>query len=137
MNRIHAFIITISLMFVTTGVFAAYQAADNAADAVYAKPYPQWVDGDNGGFGFGPWSLRPTSNGGSSGFFTSTATQNGNYPSGGGIDTTSGFTPSPTSWGLYGNNSGSPDTAVASRSFTGGSLGVGQAFSIGMDNGSF
>ena len=135
MKRIHAFTITTSLIFVTTCIFAANPAADNAADAVYAKPFPQLVNGDNGGFGFAPWNLSPTNNGGSAGFFTATATQNGSFPSGGGIDTTSGVTTNPTSWGFYANTNDSPSTAVGYRAFTGGSLGPGQTFSVGMDNG--
>ncbi len=135
MKPIHALTSTISLLFVATTVFAANPAADNAADPVYAKPYPQWVNGDNGGFGFAPWILSPTNNVGNAGFFTATATQNGNFPSGGGIDTTSAITTNPTSWGMYANTNGGNNVAIAYRAFTGGSLAVGQTFSIGMDNG--
>jgi hypothetical protein len=135
MKPIPALTFAISLLFVATNIFAANPAADNAADPVYAKPYPQWVNGDNGGFGFAPWILSPTNNLGNAGFFTATATQNGFYPSGGGIDTTSAITTNPTSWGLYANTNGGNNVAIAYRSFTGGSLAVGQTFSIGMDNG--
>jgi len=137
MKRIHAFTIATSLVFVfvATGVFAANPAADNAADAVYAKPYPQWVSGDNGGSGFSPWVLSPANNTFNAGFFTASATQNGFFPSGGGIDTTSGANPNPTSWGLYANTNVFYNLAIAYRSFTGGSLGPGQTFNIGMDNG--
>ena len=135
MNQSKAGAVLFSMLFVASAAFAANPASDNASDAVYAKPFPQWVDGDNGGTGFSPWTLSPNPNSFNAGFFTATATQNGNFPSGGGIDTTSLSNPSPNSWGLYANTNVFFNSAIAYRSFTGGSLGVGQTFTIGMDNG--
>ena len=44
-------IITIAIGYMPAAVFAA--AADNAGNAPYANG---WQDGDNGGFGFAPWT---------------------------------------------------------------------------------
>jgi len=101
-------------------------AFDNVSDPVYLKLYPQWVNGDNGGFGFGPWTLTTLNNGG---YFTGDSTQNGVIPSGG-INTVSG-----QAWGLWSdmNNGSSPDI-IAYRRFN-QSLGVGQTFEIYVDTG--
>jgi hypothetical protein len=135
MNQNKAGAVLFSMLFIASAAFAANPASDNASDPVYAKPFPQWVDGDNGGTGFSPWTLSPNPNSFNAGFFTATATQNGSFPSGGGIDTTSVANPSSNSWGLYADTNVFFNTAIAYRSFTGGSLGVGQTFTIGMDNG--
>jgi hypothetical protein len=98
-------------------------ASDNAADAAYSGGI---INGQNGGTGFSNW-VQVAQNGPSgSGSFIGDATQNGNIPSGGGINT------SGKSWGTYGN---SGNTEVLYRNFTGGSLGVGQTFSLALDNG--
>jgi len=46
------------VLFVTTLVGAQnYLARDDSSDPAYADG---WQDGDNGGFGFGPWTLEPS-----------------------------------------------------------------------------
>jgi len=110
--------------------FAANPASDNAADPAYNKPYPQWVTGDNGGQGFGPWTLTTVNNGG---FFTGSSTNNGGITSGGidSLNTSNAL----VSWGLWANSNAGPAEIVGYRPFTGGSLNVGQTFEIYMDNG--
>lgn len=111
---------------------AAVVAFDRSDDAAYDDAYPQWDSGDNGGFGFTPWTLSPASSQGDAGFFTATASQNAGG-SGGAIDAPDG-----DSWGLYANGSG---TAVAYRGFDFNGdrildgLGIHYVFSLRMDNG--
>lgn len=112
----------------SSAVLAANSAVDSSADPAYDDAFPQWDTGDNGGYGFGPWTLSPDPNAGNAGFFTASSTQNGSFPSGG-IDAGG------DAWGLYANTNGGAATAVAYRSFTGGSLGNNESFSIFMDNG--
>lgn len=114
---------------------AANLAADNASDPAYSSG---WLDGSNGGYGFGAWQLIPSTPGPLSGHFIGSSTGNGdgldNGLSGGvandnDIDT---GTMIPVSWGMYANNG---RNAVAYRPFTGGPLSVGQTFSVDFDNG--
>ncbi len=106
--------------------------SDNAADPAYSGG---WTNGSNGGTGFSPWTMSPSTNSSNTGFFIGNATENGTIPSGGGINTTNASS-TPVSWGLYGNtNNNLSVTAAAYRSFTDGPLNVGDTFSIGMDNG--
>lgn len=84
---------------------AASVALDNASNSPYGDG---WQSSDNGGTGFGSWTLNATGNGGT-------------Y-----IGTTGQGT---TSFGLFSGPSG---TATASRLFTGGALGTGQTFSINL-----
>jgi hypothetical protein len=102
---------------------ASNAASDNAADPAYIGGT---IDGQNGGTGFSNWVQVAQNGPGGSGSFIGDATQNGNIPSGGGINVGG------KSWGLYGNGG---NTEVLYRDFTGGSLSLGQSFSIGMDNG--
>lgn len=83
---------------------AATTATDNASNSAYSDG---WTTGDNGGSGFGSWTLS-SSNGGS-------------Y-----IGSTGQGDPS---FGLYAN-SDPGNYSTASRSFTGGALTSGQTFSI-------
>ncbi len=108
---------------------AANVAFDSAADLVYDDG---WQDGDNGGFGFGPWRHTLTStNPSENGFFVGTSTANGD-----GDTNADGDIDRPLvngrSWGTYTNNS---QFAIANRSFMGGPLSVGQPLSLEMDNG--
>ena len=84
---------------------AANVAIDNASNAPYGDG---WQTGDNGGSGFGAWTLNATGNGGT--YIGATGQAN-------------------PSFGLFSGPSG---TATASRLFTGGALGVGQTFSINL-----
>lgn len=85
-------------------------AADDASDAAYSDG---WGNGDNGGSGFGAWSLSSAFSGG---FFRSSST---------GLSGGSGanINVAGSSFGLYGQN-----FAEAIRSFA--SLAVGSTFSI-------
>jgi|SRR5579859_228699 len=114
------------------------QAANGATDYLhFDSTYDGgWASGQNGGIGFGPWTLTATSgNPSMNGFFVGTSTNNG--AGGSGIDTkVSTFPPPmdplPRSWGLYANNG---NTAVAYRSLTGDRLAIGQTVTLYMDNG--
>ena len=105
-------------------------AFDDASAAAYDT---DWVDGQNGGFGFGPWTLSPNpENLGVAGHFVASSQPNGGDIKGN-IDTAG------RSWGLYANFSGVISDAV--RPFTPGgitgdsTLGIGEQFIIRMDNG--
>lgn len=93
-------------------------AADAASNAVYAAA---WVNGANGGSGFGAWQLSAS---GSGGHFTGSSTLNAGGASGG-IDT-GGRT-----WGLW----ASSGVTEAVRPLTGGPLVAGQVLRAAFDNG--
>jgi hypothetical protein len=116
------FIVVILAFIVTTGVaLGASLAADSAADAAYNDG---WTTGDNGGYGFGSWTLTAA---GTAGWFTGSSTNNGGPPTpfNEGID-------SPTNaFGLWATAGG---LMTAVRPLTGG-LQVNQSFNIAMDNG--
>ena len=140
---------TIAALFtvsVTLPAFAANYAYDNASAHAYDDG---WQNGDNGGYGWGAWTL---SGSGTHGHFIGTSTQNGNGSDDGtvggvasdsDINTTLGPDPdqsgdpdpnstSARAWGMYANNG---SVANAYRSFTGGALSVGQTVAIDFDNG--
>ncbi len=104
---------------------AAAPANDSAADPAYNSG---WPDGSNGGFGFTPWTFHPQGN---SGDFIGDSSGNGTAPSGN-INTND------RAFGLFANGGGS---ITETRSFTVGgpndsdTLGIGQTFSLQMDNG--
>ncbi len=106
-------------------------ARDASDDPAYSDAYPEWDSGDDGGFGFTPWTLSPDPNNADAGFFTASASQNAGV-SGGAIDEGG------DSWGLYASNGNS---AVAYRGFDFDSdsaldgLAVGGTISLSMDNG--
>ncbi|MFH0953835.1 MAG: PEP-CTERM sorting domain-containing protein [Verrucomicrobiota bacterium] len=102
--------------------FAANTASDNASDAVYNDA---WTTGDNGGTGFGSWTLGGAFNS----FWIGDSTLNGNPPT-----PNEGINVSGESFGLWSYTNGS-GLAEGVRSFTGGALAVGQVFKISMDNG--
>ncbi len=110
---------------------AALPAFDSAADAAYNNG---WQSGDNGGSGFGPWTLtNVSSTGDRNGHIIQTSSGNGASPSGH-IDTAS------RAFGLYANQSSGPNGldigfATAARNFTGGEIAIGQSLLISMDNG--
>src|SRR5882724_9118001 len=106
---------------------AAAIASDNACNSPYGGT--NWSNGQNGGTGFGAWSLFQTNNGTWS-FLTSTASNNGNgCSSGGGINGACG-----KSWGAFAGNGA---IANARRAFTGlpSALQTNQSFSFSIDNG--
>jgi len=116
--------------FVAATVLAVMPVWLRAADPAYdsAAAYSAWTDGSNNGFGFGAWSLSPSTNTSNAGFFIGSSTGNGDGDSNGDGDiNTSG-----KAFGLYAN---SGQVASAVRSFTGGALAIGQSFYIRMDNG--
>ena len=108
-------------------VMAAAPASDQAGNAPY-EPGNTWANAQNGGVGFGAWTLTSGTN---SGFLMGSSSANGNGSSGN-IDTAG------TSWGMFAN---SGDTASAVRPFTAGGpnasaqLAVGESISLAMDNG--
>jgi hypothetical protein len=98
-------------------------AADAANDFAYDD---SWASGDNGGAGFGAWSIFTNNNNPSTGGnFIGDSANNGAAPSGN-INTAG------ESFGMYAN---SGDASIAARDFTGGPLAAGQTFSLDMDNG--
>ena len=106
---------------------AAAVAGDNACNSPYGGT--NWSSGQNGGTGFGAWSLFQSGNGTSS-FFTASASDNGNNcSSGGGINGSCG-----ESWGEFASSGA---VANARRTFTGspGALVVNQNFAFSIDNG--
>lgn len=89
-------------------------ASDDASNAAYNDG---WQSGDNGGTGFGAWSL--STSGGTSGFFIGNST---NLSGGSGAN----INAAGESFGMFGQN---PDQANAFRSFS-APLSVGQTFTI-------
>ncbi|MEY2485831.1 MAG: hypothetical protein QOH39_1479 [Verrucomicrobiota bacterium] len=116
----------LSLYVTISVVDAAAPASDQASNSPY-EPGNTWVNGQNGGTGFGAWVLTSGTN---SGFLMGTSSSNGAMPPSGNIDTAG------KSWEMFAS---SGDTASAVRQFTGPSgarqLAVGQSISLAMDNG--
>ena len=104
-------------------------ASDNASNAPYAD---QWQTGDNGGFGFGAWTLTSANNGGSAGHFIGTSNNNGNglAPA---AQPTLGINTAGVAFGLYANSGGTP-FSLATRNIN-SAIAVGSTFSFGYDNG--
>ena len=97
---------------------ASTLASDNANNSPY-EPGDTWANGQNGGFGFQPWSFTGAAN-----FFIGSSTGNGGG-GGTGIDTNG------HAWGIFASGGAFP---TAYRPFN-GALSVGQTFSLQMDNG--
>jgi hypothetical protein len=118
----------LSLGITVAVVDAAAPASDQASNSPY-EPGNTWVNAQNGGSGFGAWTLTSGTN---SGFFMDTSSNNGAPPPSGNIDTAG------KSWGMFASMG---DTASAVRPFTLGGpnaskqLAVGQSISLAMDNG--
>jgi endoglucanase len=127
--------VTLALVTFTAASLTAnrpVEAASTASDNACNSPYngTSWSNGQNGGTGFGAWSLFQTTGTGTSSFFTASASDNGNgCASGGGINGACG-----ESWGAYASNKG---IANARRAFTGSpsSLQTNQSFIFSFDNG--
>jgi hypothetical protein len=96
----------------SAAVFAANVANDNAGNSAYSDG---WTTGDNGGTGFGNWTLTSTPNGGFAGSYVG-GTSQGN-----------------PSFGIFAGNS-STALFTADRPFTGGALTAGQSFSVSLGN---
>lgn len=126
------FRIALVLIGLACTVQAANMASDNATDPAYDNG---WQTGDNGGSGFGAWTIATTSsNPDRNGAFVGSSANNGDPAPSGNIDV------SGESWGLYANQllgMSGPDIGVvtATRSFTGGELSVGQTLSLKLDTG--
>jgi hypothetical protein len=102
----------VALIAVSSGAFAATLANDNAGDAAYSDG---WVTGDNGGSGFGSWTLTSTPAGGFAGSYVG-GTAAGN-----------------PAFGIFsGNNAAATFTAF--RPFSGGALTSGQGFNVTLGN---
>jgi hypothetical protein len=113
---------TILLAQHATATIVASDQADNA-------PYNDgWQTGDNGGTGFGAWTLTQTSpgNGSVNGQFIGTSANNGDGTTSPNIDT------SGKAFGEYGN---SGNSAVAYRAFGVGEMYNSSTFHWAMDNG--
>lgn len=113
---------TILLAQTASAVIIAADEADNT-------PYNDgWQTGDNGGTGFGAWTLTQTSpgNGGVNGQFIGTSANNGDGTTNPNIDT------SGKAFGEYGN---SGNAAVAYRAFGLGAMYNSSTFHWAMDNG--
>lgn len=112
------------IVLIGTSANAAMIASDNASDPAYSAANGYWTTGDNGGTGFGAWTIDD----GNGGHFTGSSNGNDAFGGVGNINTGSPG----LSFGLY--NAGN-SSASASRSFTGGALSIGQSFKISTDNG--
>ena len=121
--------LAVSISVVSFSILAVY-ASNIATDEADNSPYttgPSWSSGQNGGSGFGAWTLDGPgdNNGAHGGFFIGDSSNNAGGSSGN-INT------SGVSWGMYANNSQVVD---AIRPFTGGSLNIGQELDFKIDNG--
>ncbi len=101
-----------ALALASSAAFGANVASDNASNAAYGDG---WQTGDNGGTGFGAWTIT-TGGGGFSGTFIGD-------PAGAGI---SGM--STQSFGMFANPAVDGPFVNADRDLTGGGLSVGQTF---------
>ncbi|MEN0049116.1 MAG: hypothetical protein AAF806_18805 [Bacteroidota bacterium] len=101
------------LILSLAGLTTFGQGTDNANDAAYNSG---WTNGSDGGTGFGAWSLDPSPNSNSGGFFIGSSDIN----------------VSGESWGVYANSN---TTSSAVRSFD-NAPGALDRVSIKMDNGS-
>jgi PEP-CTERM motif len=101
---------------------AATVAFDDASSSAYNSG---WNTGTNGGFGFSAWTIQTAGNAGT--FMATLGAANSNQMHE--IET------SGEAWGTYANGAGFQGMA-AFRSFTGGSLSVGQVFDFAVENGS-
>src|SRR5438105_4751055 len=134
----HLALVTFAAMTADVLFAVRSHAANGATDYLHFDSTYDcgWASGQNGGIGFGPWTLTTTSGDlNMNGFFIGTSTNNGT--GGSGIDTRfSTFPPPmdplPRAWGLYANNG---NIAVAYRALTGDQLAVGQTVALYMDNG--
>lgn len=143
-QSIRKFTVGLAAVFASVSISSATltSAWDNASAGIYSAGVNGWDNGDNGGFGFGPWTL----DGGGGGFFLANSTGNnvGDPASNGGNDINTTVGPlgeasGTRAWGLFNNNIGSGVTQ-AFRSLTNNAhnpfgLGLSHTFSFDLDNG--
>ena len=108
--------------FVAGSALASNLASDNAGNAVYSGG---WLNGMNGGSGFGNWAQQVDAGAGY--FYVNSDTANP-------VTVAPGIDTSGVSWGLSASTPTSA-SAFAMRPFTGGSLSIGQTFEISLQNG--
>jgi hypothetical protein len=101
-------IAAVASIALSSGAFAANPANDNASTANY--PGGAWATGDNGGVGFGNWTITTNSTAGS--YIGGTAL-------------------SDPSFGIFSEGAG---FITAYRPFTGGALLAGESFSVDLAN---
>jgi hypothetical protein len=129
MNKVIAIIITFAL---ANDAWAANLAADDASDPAYNSG---WLNGSNGGYGFGAWQLSAI---GVAGHLIGDSTTNADGSDDGNVNGVAGDrdintgSPATKAWGMFADLD---DSATAIRPFTGGALNFGQTFSINFDNG--
>ncbi|HEY3662033.1 MAG TPA: PEP-CTERM sorting domain-containing protein [Chthoniobacterales bacterium] len=116
------FLACLFINFVLPSARAALLASDNAADPAYNNG---WADGSNGGSGFAPWAI--TTNNDNVDHFAGTFIGDA-----GGSGINPAINTGGRAFGMYSNTSGNTSGASVSaqRDFTGGSLQVGQSFSL-------
>lgn len=117
-------VIVLSSLILAAMLIGKAQAASLASDAANDVAYDDgWATGDNGGTGFGPWTLGTIGSGGAAGHFIGDSSNNaggsGNINTGG------------EAFGLYAEPG---MVSEAFRPFT-GALSIGQIFLIDFDNG--
>ncbi len=113
-----------AMLAFSSPTLASNPGADDASDAVYGT---NWASGQNGGYGFGPWTNLVETNAGWAGFYiamTNWDTSLNNIGSGS----------NGTAWASYANGPGF-NQAVAFREFTDGALASGQTFTVYFENG--
>lgn len=132
---------TVALLALPTTAHLAL-ATDAALDKASNAPYvlSTWSAGQNGGFGFQPWQFETSVNpSGSAGLFLATTTGNPDLD----FVATEATPNNPVkfAWGTFAND-GAPvgdvpglRMAAAKRSFSGGSMIVGQTFEVWFENG--
>jgi hypothetical protein len=120
-----AAVATVILSFTPLGAQAAAMAFDDTSNAIYAT---SWSNGQNGGFGFGPWAMSFS---GLAGAFVASSAANG--------DGTGNIDVNGIAWALFAREPGT--LAEAIRPFTAGgvtgnnTLGIGEQFILRFDNG--
>jgi hypothetical protein len=144
-------LLKVIIIAVVTALSPAVVASNLAYDNPSAWAYNNgWQTGDNGGFGFGPWTLTIIN--APAGHFIGNSTLNGNGLDDGiigglvndsDVNTTVGPNPDqsgapdpnvtvPQAWGMWANGGGIAD---AIRPFTGGPLTISQTVIANLDNG--
>lgn len=126
-----AFLSLVALFFFASQeAHATVIAQDTAADAVYNDG---WQTGDNGGTGFGAWTIRTTTgaNDSNNGVFVGSSKNNGDGDTNGDHDINTPLSATGRALGMYANNG---YAAVGYRAFN-VPLTIGHTFYLSMDNG--
>lgn len=105
-------VLLVACFYASTSTYGTLVANDDASESAYDDG---WATGDDGGSGFGDWTLQKDGSDSQSGFFVGASDIN----------------TADRSWGMYANDS---KIANAYRPFD-AALSVGQTFSLRMDNG--